>query len=76
MTSQRATIKIANISNIPATVFQDKLKTYVGLMIAGAEFPPITVRRATKTYWLLDGAHRVTARLKCGFTDIFAIILE
>ena len=51
---------------------EDVVKQYVEDMVAGAEFPPVTVFSDGSDYWLADGFHRVTACHALGVKHISA----
>jgi len=69
-------IQIDEIQNIPDQYFPKKLSKYIELIQLSERFPPIEVKKATKGYWLLDGAHRLKANVICGKIMIDAIIKE
>jgi ParB-like nuclease domain len=47
---------------------------YKSALLAGAQFPPVTVGKRGKAYYLLDGWHRYRANRKIGSEKITAII--
>ncbi len=51
---------------------EDVVKRYVEDMVAGAEFPPVTVFSDGSDHWLADGFHRVTACHALGLKHIAA----
>jgi hypothetical protein len=49
---------------------------YTQAMKAGAKFPPITVALYRNKYYLLDGRHRLNAKMKCGEKYVQAEIIS
>jgi uncharacterized ParB-like nuclease family protein len=69
------TLPLNQINTTPAELArvrpcQDTLTRYIKLMEAGEQLPPVTVFHDGKTYWLVDGRHRLEARKRVGYSDI------
>lgn len=69
-------IFISEISNIPKNHFPERLQTLRKAFKDGVIFPPILVRKATKGYWLLDGAHRIKISLENNIKTIIAEVVS
>ncbi len=54
----------------------DAIGSYADEMLAGAQFPPITVYYDGVKYWLADGFHRFLAAQRNEFTEISAEVHE
>lgn len=50
------------------------IEEYREAMLAGSEFPPISVFFDGANYWLADGFHRMAARGAAGISSIFATV--
>jgi ParB-like chromosome segregation protein Spo0J len=70
-----ALIEICLITINKQPVEEDHVEEFVELLEAGRHLPPITVRKISDTeYRLVDGRHRLLARLRLGQTRVRARI--